>query len=67
MASFEFRNPKYSAPDNSTIDMEVNHPMFGWIPFTTTPEGPEPYYKELWDAAIATGNVAPYVPLAQPQ
>ncbi len=30
----EYRNAKYSRSDNSLTDVEINHPEFGWIPYT---------------------------------
>lgn len=56
----EFRNAFYSRQDGSAIDMEVNHPTFGWIPFTATAQDPEAHGRELFALASA-GTVAPYV------
>lgn len=44
----EIRNPSYNR--FGSIDCEVNHPVYGWIPFTATeddPEGPEMYERAL--------------------
>ncbi len=30
----EYRNAKSSAADNSRIDVEINHPEIGWIPYS---------------------------------
>lgn len=30
----EYRNAKSLAADNSRIDVEINHPEIGWIPYT---------------------------------
>lgn len=30
----EYRNAKSYAADNSRIDVEINHPDFGWIPYS---------------------------------
>lgn len=59
----DFQNPIYSAADRSMIDMQINHPVHGWIPFTAVPApaGSE-LEQELYAAAIAAGNIAPYVP-----
>jgi len=32
--------PKYSAPNASTIDLNINHPDHGWIPFTAQADDP---------------------------
>jgi hypothetical protein len=31
----EYKNPEWSS--ETTIDCEVNHPKFGWVPFTCNP------------------------------
>ncbi|AYD00909.1 hypothetical protein [Neorhizobium sp. NCHU2750] len=42
-----------------TIDMEVEHPDFGWIPFTASETDSEDYCRELFAAAVSTA--LPYV------
>jgi hypothetical protein len=34
IAITEYRNAKSIEADNSRIDVEINHPNFGWIPYT---------------------------------
>tara|TARA_R100001463_G_scaffold90605_1_gene145291 strand:+ start:10019 stop:10435 length:417 start_codon:yes stop_codon:yes gene_type:complete len=34
IAITEYRNAKSIEADNSRIDVEINHPDFGWIPYT---------------------------------
>ena len=57
-----FRNPRFNAAGG--IDGEINHPQFGWVPFTAAPDDPEPIGRELFAAAVAGefGPVASYVP-----
>lgn len=50
-----YRNPAYNAA--GTIDCEVDHPDFGWIPITISPD--DPPTAELY-ATVSTGDVAPY-------
>jgi hypothetical protein len=59
----QVRNPKYNAA--GTIDMETEHPAFGWIPFTASPDDSEQHGRELYAQAVAGdfGPVAPYVAL----
>jgi len=54
--------PKYSAPDNSTIDLNINHPEHGWIPFTARANDPAPSGRELYAQAIKGdfGPIATY-------
>ena len=35
----EYRNPKYNAEGN--IDIEINHPKEGWIPYTLDMDDPD--------------------------
>ena len=58
-----YRNPKYN--QFGTIDCEVNHPEFGWVPFTASPDDCEEHGRQLW-AILSNGDVAPYVPLPPP-
>lgn len=57
------RNPQYSNADGTTIDVELNHPEYGWMPFTASPDDPEELGRDIYAAAIAGeyGPVAPYV------
>lgn len=54
------RNPKYNA--TSSIDMEIDHPIYGWIPFTASPDDPEQQGKDMYAQAIAGdfGAIAAY-------
>ncbi len=58
----EFRNPKFINAQNTQIDCEINHPKFGWIPFTCDPNdtGALVDVKSLFAQMIAAG-VKPYV------
>jgi hypothetical protein len=42
----ETRNPIYTS--QATIDCEINHPSYGWIPFTASPNDVEPLGRELF-------------------
>lgn len=55
----QFRNPAYNV--SGTIDMEIETQDFGWIPFTASPNDATDYGPALYAAAVAAGNVAPYV------
>lgn len=60
------RNPKSNA--GNAIDMEIEHPVYGWIPFTASPDDVEELGRALHAAAIAgeLGPVAAYVPPPAP-
>ena len=40
------------------IDVEYEHPKFGWIPFTASPDDVEPLGRQLYAAAVAAGGIA---------
>ncbi len=58
----QVRNPKYNGL--GTVDMELNHPIYGWIAFTASPDDVEAYGRELYSQVIAGdfGSIEPYVP-----
>lgn len=59
----EAKNPRWNSI--GTIDVEFNHPEFGWMPFTTHPTegqfGPALHQLAL-DGEF--GEIEPYTPLA---
>jgi len=55
-----YKNPIYN--QLGTIDCEVNHPEYGWIPFTASPEDAEAHGRELYHRILADGDVADYIP-----
>jgi len=59
------RNPKYNAA--GSIDLEIKHPKFGWIPFTASPNDIESTGRSLYAKAVSGefGTVEPYAPSAQ--
>lgn len=56
----DFRNAHYNAA--GTIDMEIMHPTWGWIPFTAAPNDVATYTADLF--IRAKDIAAPYVPPA---
>ena len=54
----EYRNAAYN--QHGTIDLEFNHPAYGWIPFTASPHDTEKLGRDLYALALK-GEVAPYV------
>jgi hypothetical protein len=53
----ETRNPTRN--EDGTIDVEINHPVYGWIPFTASPDDPEPHGREIFEAL--KDSAAPHV------
>ena len=56
----EYRNARYT--EFGTIDCEINHPVYGWIPFTASPDDVEPHGREMFAEIQSRGNPAPFVP-----
>ena len=59
----QVRNLKYN--QLGTIDCEIEHPSYGWIPFTASPDDSEHLGVEIYNRAIdgEFGTVAEYVPV----
>lgn len=55
-----YRNPRWN--HCGTIDCEINHPELGWVPFTANPRDPQRHGVELYEAIVAAGGIAEYVP-----
>jgi hypothetical protein len=55
----EIRNIQFNA--FGTIDCEIDHPEYGWIPFTASPDDVEEHGRLIYDAALAA-SPTPYVP-----
>jgi hypothetical protein len=53
----ESRNPIFT--ETGAIDCEINHPQFGWIPFTASADDVEMIGREFF--ALHKDNAAPYV------
>lgn len=60
-----YRNAVYNK--NGHIDCEIEHPQYGWIPFTCNPDDKGAAFdtKELFDRMVKFGKVKQYVPPTQ--
>ncbi|TJV19701.1 hypothetical protein [Mesorhizobium sp.] len=54
----DYRNATYNQV--GTIDLEIDHPDRGWIPFTASPDDPEPFGRAVYEE-IKDIPIAPYV------
>lgn len=54
----EVRDAKYNKTGG--IDCEINHPEFGWIPFTAREDDVEEIGRSIFSQLIASGNVELY-------
>lgn len=59
-----WRNPVRNA--DGTIDCEIEHPDYGWIPFTASPDDSEQHGRDLYAAILESGDDIPekVVPIA---
>lgn len=55
------KNPIYNS--SGGIDMEIDHPVYGWIPFSASPNDTEQLGRDLYAEAVAgtLGAILPYV------
>ena len=58
----DIRNAQFN--QFGTIDCEINHPDYGWIPFTADPDDVEPLGARVFEAV--KDNAAPYTPPPEP-
>ena len=58
-----YRNARYI--DATRIDCELEHPVYGWIPYTLDPADTDMTVDNSELLAELAGNVAPYVPPTQ--
>jgi nucleoid-associated protein YgaU len=47
-----YKNASYNK--FGSVDCEIDHPVFGWIPFTASPDDVEEHGREIFAAAQAT-------------
>lgn len=62
----QIKNPKYNKV--GTIDLEINHPVHGWLSFTASDKDVEELGKTIY-AELITGNhgpIAEYTPEPEP-
>lgn len=61
----EVRNAKSLQSDNTRIDVEINHPEYGWIPYTVDPADTDTTIDNDAVMALIGTDFAPYVPPTQ--
>lgn len=56
-----YRNPARNR--RGGIDIELDHPLYGWIPFTATPSDEQELGRAIYAEIEASGvEITPYVP-----
>jgi len=61
----EVRNAASLQPDNLRVDVEINHPKFGWIPYTLDPADTDTTIDNEEVMALIGTDFAAYVPPTQ--
>ncbi|WP_183808414.1 hypothetical protein [Mycoplana azooxidifex] len=56
----KYRNCAYNR--HGTIDMEINHTVHGWIPYTASPDDWVEECVEMYHLVLAEAEIGPYVP-----
>lgn len=59
MMTMPLKNPRFNA--DGSIDCEIEHPQYGWVPFTARADDVEAHGRAIHAAAILMVP-APYVP-----
>ena len=57
------KNPVWANAEETAINLEVEHPKFGWIPFTANKNDVESYGAECFESAVSGefGEIADYI------
>ena len=59
----DFKNPVWADKAHTAIDVMINHPPHGWIPYTCTTDMDTEEGRELWEQLQSdTASIAEYVP-----
>jgi len=59
------KNPVWVNAEHTMIDCEIEHPQYGLIPFTASPDDVEQHGRDIF-AQLSQGVVADYVPPPAP-
>jgi hypothetical protein len=60
--------PKFATAGKQSIDCQIDHPQYGWIPFTASPQDTEAQGRTVYAQLIAGvhGPITEYVPPPPP-
>ena len=57
----EYRNASSLSADNARMDVEINHPTYGWIPYTIDPTDTDNTIDNAALLALIGDNFSAYV------
>lgn len=61
----QYKNPRYNK--HGTIDCDINHPKYGWLPFTASPTDVEEHGRMIYQTILENEtNIPAYVPPPPP-
>lgn len=49
---FEFRNAVWNNLEHTSFNVEMNHPVYGWIPFTADQNDPEEFGRNIFNLGV---------------
>ena len=58
----EIKNARYTNEENTLIDVEIEHPAYGWIPYTFNTLNEDTSFDTEIRAWLETATVQAYVP-----
>lgn len=59
------RNPQFSTDDGNVVNLEIEHALYGWVPFSATPSDAAQLGRDLFARALA-GDFGPIAQYAGP-
>jgi hypothetical protein len=64
----QIKTPTYANAAHTLVNCQIDHPTYGWIPFTASAEDPEQHGRDIFAELIAGdhGPIADYVPPPPP-
>ncbi|TAN82714.1 MAG: hypothetical protein EYR95_18680 [Phormidium sp. SL48-SHIP] len=60
----QYRNAQYTK--DGRIDCEIEHPVYGWVPFTADKNDSEQHGRDIFGQIVSDGNIAAYTPPSPP-
>ncbi len=60
----QYRNAQYTA--DGRIDCEIEHPVYGWVPFTADENDSEQHGRDVFARIVSDGDIAAYTPPLEP-
>ena len=56
----KYKNAKFTQFEG-VIDCEIEHPEYGWVPFSASQNDKEQHSRDLYTQIVSDGQISPYV------